>query len=146
MFEQIKVRSEEETPIEEFLQTAGFFVQPVTEGVLRAGRSGELPVFLSTTETSLYFEGEDLKPWSNLSDVVVVVYHSWTTSRHCIKSLDTQQRLVQFTAPSGWPMGYWEKNQRPSFTAGTTVVQSGPSAFRQPAMGAAPLITGFSPG
>jgi len=56
MFEQITIRSEEETPLEEFLQTAGFFVQPVTEGVLRAGRSGELPVFLSTTETSLYFE------------------------------------------------------------------------------------------
>ncbi len=56
MFEQISVKREEETPLEEFLQTAGFFVQPVTEGVLRTGRSGELSVFLSTTGTSLYFE------------------------------------------------------------------------------------------
>jgi hypothetical protein len=61
---------------------------------------------------SLKYENDDLKPWANLDDAVVVVYHSWTTSRHVIKRLDTAQRLVEFTAPSGWPMGWWEKNQR----------------------------------
>jgi len=64
------------------------------------------------TKDSLLYQGEDLKPWQNLDDAVVVVYHSWTTSRHCIKQLDTKEKLVEFTAPSGWPMGYWEKNQR----------------------------------
>ena len=64
------------------------------------------------TKVSIYYQNEDLKPWSNLDDVIAVVYHSWTTSRHRIKSLDTDKKLVEFTAPSGWPMGWWEKNQR----------------------------------
>jgi len=63
-------------------------------------------------KTSLHYQDDDLKPWANLNEAVVVVYHSWTTSRHRIKSLDTKDRLVEFTAPSGWPMGYWETNQR----------------------------------
>ncbi len=64
------------------------------------------------TKISFHYQNDDLKLWSNLDDAVVVVYHSWTTSRHVIKQLDTAERLVEFTAPSGWPMGYWEKTQR----------------------------------
>jgi hypothetical protein len=64
------------------------------------------------TKLSLRYQNEDLKPWSKLDDAVVVVYHSWTTSRHMVKSLDPAKHLVEFTAPSGWPMGWWEKNQR----------------------------------
>jgi len=41
-----------------------------------------------------------------------VVYHAWTTSRHRIKTIDPKTHLVEFTAGSAWPMGYWEKNQR----------------------------------
>ncbi|MHC4406527.1 MAG: right-handed parallel beta-helix repeat-containing protein, partial [Planctomycetota bacterium] len=63
-------------------------------------------------KVSIYYQNDDLKAWSNLDDAVVVVYHSWTTSRHRIKSLDTDKKLIEFTAPSGWPMGWWEKNQR----------------------------------
>ncbi len=66
----------------------------------------------ANTKRSLYYQNDDLRPWENLDDAVVVVYHSWTTSRHRIERLDTEKRLVQFTAPSGWPMGWWEKNQR----------------------------------
>ena len=61
---------------------------------------------------SIYFQDEDLKPWSNLDGAIVVVYHSWSASRHRIESLDAEKKLVEFTAPSCWPMGYWEKNQR----------------------------------
>ena len=64
------------------------------------------------TKMSFFYQNEDLKPWPNLGDAVLVDYHSWTTSRHRIKSLDTQKRLVEFTAPSSWPMSYWEKNER----------------------------------
>ena len=46
------------------------------------------------------------------SDAVAVVYHSWTTSRHHIKSVDAANHIVHFTAPSSWPMGYWDKNER----------------------------------
>ncbi len=64
------------------------------------------------TKESIHYADENIKPWSNLGDAVVVVYHSWTASLHRIKSLDTEKHRVEFTAPSGWPMGYWEKNQR----------------------------------
>lgn len=65
------------------------------------------------TKQSIHFQDQDLDPsWHNLDHVVVVVYHSWTASRHRIESIDTDKKLVRFTAPSGWPMGYWEKKQR----------------------------------
>ena len=64
------------------------------------------------TKTSFFYQDDDLKAWPNMGDAVAVVYHSWTTSRHRIKSLDTKKRLVEFTAPSSWPMSYWEKNER----------------------------------
>jgi hypothetical protein len=64
------------------------------------------------TKISIFYQGDDLQQWPDRDDAVVVVYHSWTTSRHRIKSLDTEKRLVEFTARSGWPMGWWEKNQR----------------------------------
>jgi hypothetical protein len=64
------------------------------------------------TKISLRYQNEDLKPWANLDEAVVVVYHAWTTSRHRFQSLDPKDRLVTFTGPSGWPMGYWENNQR----------------------------------
>ncbi len=64
------------------------------------------------TKDSIYYREGDLRRWPDLDNAVVAVYHSWTASLHHIKSLDTEKHLVQFTAPSGWPMGYWEKNQR----------------------------------
>jgi parallel beta-helix repeat protein len=54
----------------------------------------------------------DLKRWDNLEDVVLFVYHSWTTSLNWVASLDEQNHTVRFTAPTGWPLSYWEKNQR----------------------------------
>ena len=64
------------------------------------------------TKRSFHYRAGDLRHWSDLDEAVVVVYHSWTTSRHRIQSLDEADHLVRFTAPSGWPMGWWEKNQR----------------------------------
>jgi hypothetical protein len=43
---------------------------------------------------------------------MLVVYHSWTASRHHVAALDAKQHSVRFTAPSGWPIGYWERAQR----------------------------------
>ena len=57
------------------------------------------------------YPGIDPAEWP-FGDAVLVDYHSWTTSRHRIKSLDTENRLVEFTAPSRWPFGYWGKNER----------------------------------
>lgn len=91
------------TPNDGFLRSAGPG-KPYTDR--SAARSD------SSVKTSIQYENDDLQPWDNLGDAVVIVYHSWTASRHRIESLDTDAHRVRFTAPSGWPMGYWEKNQR----------------------------------
>ncbi|MFH1920527.1 MAG: right-handed parallel beta-helix repeat-containing protein [Planctomycetota bacterium] len=90
-------------PNDDFFRSGGPGVPYTDHGAAR----GDTKV-----KRSIHFQGDDLKPWSNLDDAVVVVYHSWTASRHRIQSLDAEKKLVEFTAPSGWPMGYWEKNQR----------------------------------
>jgi hypothetical protein len=54
----------------------------------------------------------DLKPWDNLEDVNLFVYHSWTASLNWIAALDEQEHVVHFTAPSNWPIGWWERKQR----------------------------------
>jgi hypothetical protein len=54
--EEITIRNEVETPLMEFLQGNDFFVEQVTDTVLRVNRSGELPVFLNVREQSIYFE------------------------------------------------------------------------------------------
>lgn len=64
------------------------------------------------TRLSIFFNEGDIKNWPDRDRAVVVVYHSWTTSRHRIAEVDVEKRWVRFTAGSGWPMGYWEKNQR----------------------------------
>ncbi len=53
-----------------------------------------------------------IKRWHNLDDVNIFVYHSWTSSMHWIKSLNEEENLVRFTAPSNWPIGYWDSKVR----------------------------------
>ena len=62
--------------------------------------------------TSFRFAGEQIKPWYNLDDVVVVYYHCWTTSRHRILEIDQNQKIVRLVHPSAWPMGWWGKDER----------------------------------
>ena len=64
------------------------------------------------SRTAIVYQGEDILRWPDIEDAVVVAYHSWGTSRHHIKSLDTQNKIVHFTAPSQYLMGYWDENQR----------------------------------
>jgi hypothetical protein len=66
MFEDISIRTESEAPLIEFLQSNDFFVEKITDKVLRASRSGELPVFLNAEEKSIYFE-VDLGNISNIA-------------------------------------------------------------------------------
>jgi len=53
------------------------------------------------------FRPGDIKPWNNLNDINVVVYHAWATTRHRIASVDTTNNIVEFTGPSPWPFGKW---------------------------------------
>ena len=54
--EKIIIRNELETPLMEFLQANDFFIEQVTDSILRVNRSGELSVFLNVGEKSIYFE------------------------------------------------------------------------------------------
>ena len=60
------------------------------------------------------FTPGDLRPWARLDDARVVLMHSWETSIHPIKSVDTEANIVQFAAPmrEWWSIGYWEPDQR----------------------------------
>ncbi len=56
---------------------------------------------------SFRFKPGDIKPWENLNDVNVVVFHAWATDRHRIASVNVQTHVVEFTGPSRWPFGRW---------------------------------------
>jgi hypothetical protein len=71
MLEKITVRNELQTPLMEFLQANNFFVEKVTDSVLRVNRSGELPVFLNVDESSIYFELDlgNISEMGNISEI-----------------------------------------------------------------------------
>jgi hypothetical protein len=58
------------------------------------------------------FRGEDLRPYSDLNNVEVVVIHSWNTSRVRIASVDTSSRVVTFTGPTVFRPLAWDPQQR----------------------------------
>ena len=82
---------------------------------------GQLPGF----ETPQRFRGnqdacmgfkyrpDDLTVFSNMEDVNIFLYHSWTSSLHWVRELDEKERLVHFRNRCGWPVGWWDGgNQR----------------------------------
>ncbi len=54
----------------------------------------------------------DLNPTDDLTDAMVVLYHSWTNSQHWVQLLDEQNHTLHFQNRCGWPVGYWERQQR----------------------------------
>ena len=60
------------------------------------------------------FAAGDIEPWERLGDVNVVLMHSWETSIHPVKSVNTETHTVEFSAPmrEWWSIGYWEPEQR----------------------------------
>ena len=88
------------------------------QGYLRT--NGPLPgfenphKFRGKPEASMGFRtvAGDLKPWANLSDANLFVYHSWTASLHWIAGLDEEKGEVRFANRCGWPIGWWERKQR----------------------------------
>jgi len=59
-----------------------------------------------------YFHEGDVKKWDNLREAIFVVYHSWETSIHHARSIDTEACLVELHEPAPWGMGHWERQQR----------------------------------
>lgn len=64
------------------------------------------------TRLGFIYNDGDLKEWSGLDDAVIVYYHSWTTSRHLIRELDTGKHEVHFRNRSAWPIYWWGDKER----------------------------------
>ena len=65
MFDNVVIRDKQETPLMDFLQMNDYFVEEITDKVVKVSRTGELPVFLNVDERTIYFE-VDL---GNISDI-----------------------------------------------------------------------------
>jgi len=58
------------------------------------------------------FKPGDIKPWGDLHNVEVVVFHSWNTSLVRIAEVDEENHIVRFTGPTIFrPLG-WDPEQR----------------------------------
>ncbi len=63
------------------------------------------------SNTRLRFRDGDVKQWEHLDEATFVVFHSWATSLHRVKSLDLENRIVEFTGPARWHFNYWTNEQ-----------------------------------
>ncbi len=63
----------------------------------------------AASRLGLRYQEDHIQPWSNLDDAVVVVYHAWTTSRHHVASVDVAHKIVHFTNPSEFPVGWFDR-------------------------------------
>ncbi len=64
------------------------------------------------TKKGFRFKPGDIREWPDWRNMNVVVFHSWTASIHWPSEINEKDRTLRFTAPSGWPIGWWEKEQR----------------------------------
>jgi len=53
----------------------------------------------------------DLQAWPGLDDVVLHVFHAWTSAVHWIAALDEPRRTVRFTGPSRFASSHFEAQQ-----------------------------------
>ncbi|HUT95380.1 MAG TPA: right-handed parallel beta-helix repeat-containing protein [Thermoguttaceae bacterium] len=58
------------------------------------------------------FQKGDIRPWEDLGNVEVVVFHSWNTSRVRIASVDEKEGVVTFTGPTIFRPLAWDPDQR----------------------------------
>ncbi|MBD3421553.1 MAG: hypothetical protein GF398_15650 [Chitinivibrionales bacterium] len=56
MIDSVAIQNHRELLIEEFLQENEFFVERITDSVLKVNRTGELPVYINVDENQLFFE------------------------------------------------------------------------------------------
>lgn len=106
-FNQLFVKGERRTrartPNEGYLRIAGT-LEPL--GDREAARRNP------ATKQGFRYTPGDLAAWKNPDDVTIVLYHAWTASLQWIKELDDKEHTARFTAPCGWPVGWWEASQR----------------------------------
>jgi len=68
----------------------------------------------ATDRSRLRFAEGDIRPFERLGDVNLILMHSCETSIHPLKSVDSEGRIVEFSAPlkEWWTIGWWEEKQR----------------------------------
>ncbi len=65
---------------------------------------------------SFKYKKDDLRRWSNLQDVEVIVFHSWDESRLLISKLGQKANdVVTFRGPSKWAFCRWAGDERPRY-------------------------------
>jgi len=75
-------------------------------------------------QTEFHFRPGDIKNWDNLNDVEVIIYHAWATTRHLLRSVDTQANTVRFGGATQWPLLKWGKNRY--------IIENAPDALDKP--------------
>jgi len=75
--------------------------------------------------TAFIYQPGTLQAWEDPSEVEVIVYHSWETSRLRIAEVDEADGIVRFTGPAWWPFLDWGPGQR-------YVVENAPDALDAP--------------
>jgi hypothetical protein len=60
------------------------------------------------SKDKIRFQAGDVQQWESLPDAWVVMFHSWNTSMHFVKTLDLEDHTMEFSCGSGRPMGYWQ--------------------------------------
>ncbi len=58
------------------------------------------------------FKPGEIRPWNDLHNVEVVVFHSWNTSRVRIAEVDEASHVVRFTGPTIFRPLAWDPEQR----------------------------------
>jgi hypothetical protein len=72
---------------------------------------GSLPEPMNTQ--GFYFRDNDIEEWSDLSNAIVHVLHSWSASVHRIAERNGTDHSVTLTNPTAWfGMSYFERNER----------------------------------
>ncbi len=90
-------------PNEGYLRTLGPEVEWSSREQARRDRS---------TKLGIRVRPDDLPDPSEVGQANVLLFHAWTASRHFIASVDKKRGVIRFTAPSNWPVGFWERQQR----------------------------------
>ena len=82
------------------LRKAGYGIDPIS------GKPADLSCTAFTARPG------DIKPWPDLSDVTLVLYHSWEVARLRLASVDPDTNMVTTTGPTKWGFNWWGPNQR----------------------------------
>ncbi|MFC1737842.1 right-handed parallel beta-helix repeat-containing protein [Planctomycetota bacterium] len=56
-------------------------------------------------DNAFRYRDQDIKKWTNLNDVEVVLIYSWNEARLLISELDEEKKIVKFTGPLGRRLG-----------------------------------------